>query len=84
MCQGMNGASNAATDTNASTQSPFRFKQPKAKVLRSPTDAGYSHPGCEVTPAYTIIHQGKQDLADAWSDPKVRSCSVPDHVLNQP
>jgi hypothetical protein len=56
----------------ANKRSPFRFKQPKAKVPKSPTDAGFVHSGGEVTPVYTVVHQGYQDLADAWSDPTVR------------
>lgn len=70
------GATSSADTKCANARSPFRFKQPKAKVPCSPTDAGYVHSGGEVTPVYTIVHQGHQDLADAWSDPTVRSYSL--------
>lgn len=52
-------------------RSLFRFKDTKSKAPVRPTDAGYIHPGGEVTPVHSIVHQGHQDLADAWSDPTV-------------
>lgn len=70
------GGPPGALQQPATSRSPFRFQQAKAAPSQCPQDPGYKHPDGETTPAYTIVHQGTHDLADAWSDSK-----VPAHTL---
>lgn len=44
---------------------------PRPKGAR---DAGFQHPAGEVTPQYTLVHQGHRDLTEAWNDPTGQPC----------
>lgn len=44
---------------------------PRQKTSRDP---GFQHPNGEVTPQYTLVHQGNRDLTEAWNDPTGQPC----------
>lgn len=55
-------------------RSPFAPRFSNGTAPKTPRDPGFQHAAGEVTPHYTVVHQGTRDLAEAWNDPTGRPC----------